>query len=38
MEDTPPKTIFFSGFAFFEAIFSWCGFYATIGKNTCPVE
>ncbi len=30
--------IFFSGFAIFEAIFSWCGFYAAIGKNTCPVE
>jgi len=29
---------FFSGFAFFEAIFSWCGFYAAIGKNTCPLE
>lgn len=33
-----PILIFFSGFAFFEAIFSWCGFYAAIGKNTCPVE
>lgn len=30
--------LFFSGFAFFEAIFSWCGFYAALGKNTCPVE
>jgi hypothetical protein len=30
--------IFLSGFALFEAIFSWCGFYAAIGKNTCPVE
>ncbi len=30
--------LFFSGFAFFEAIFSWCGFYAAIGRNTCPVE
>jgi len=29
---------FFSGFAFFEAIFSWCGYYAAIGKNTCPLE
>ncbi|MEQ1500433.1 MAG: DUF2892 domain-containing protein [Parcubacteria group bacterium] len=27
--------LFLSGFAIFEAIFSWCGFYATIGKNTC---
>ncbi|MGA0211857.1 MAG: YgaP family membrane protein [Flavobacteriaceae bacterium] len=31
-----PWLLFFSGFAFFEAIFSWCGFYAAIGKNTCP--
>ncbi len=31
-----PILIFFSGFAFFEAIFSWCGFYGAIGKNTCP--
>jgi hypothetical protein len=30
--------LFFSGFALFEAIFSWCGFYAAIGKNTCPLE
>jgi len=30
-----PIFIFFSGFAFFEAIFSWCGFYAALGKNTC---
>ena len=33
-----PILIFFSGLAFFEAIFSWCGFYAAMGKNTCPVE
>lgn len=33
-----PILIFFSGFAFFEAVFSWCGFYAAIGRNTCPVE
>ena len=30
--------IFCSGFALFEAIFSWCGFYAAIGKTTCPIE
>jgi uncharacterized membrane protein len=30
--------LFFSGFTLFEAIFSWCGFYAAIGKNTCPLE
>jgi len=29
--------LFFSGFALFETIFSWCGFYALLGKNTCPV-
>jgi len=33
-----PWLLFFSGLAFFEAIFSWCGFYATLGKNTCPVN
>jgi hypothetical protein len=33
-----PILIFFSGFALFEAVFSWCGFYAALGKNTCPVE
>ena len=32
-----PILIFFSGFALFEAIFSWCGFYAALGKNTCPI-
>lgn len=30
-----PILIFFSGFALFEAVFSWCGFYAAMGKNTC---
>lgn len=33
-----PWLLFFSGFSFFEAIFSWCWFYAAIGKNTCPLE
>lgn len=33
-----PILIFLSGFALFEAIFSWCGFYAALGKNTCTVE
>jgi len=33
-----PWLLFFSGFAFFEAIFSWCGFYAALGKNTCPTN
>lgn len=33
-----PWLFFFSGFSLFEAIFSWCGFYAAIGKNTCPVN
>ena len=32
-----PVLIFFSGFAFFEAIFSWCGVYAAMGRNTCEV-
>jgi len=33
-----PILIFFSGFAIFEAIFSWCGFYAAMGKNTCEIN
>ncbi len=33
-----PILLFFSGFAFFEAVFSWCGFYAAMGKNTCPTN
>ena len=33
-----PILIFFSGFTMFEAIFSWCGFYAVLGKSTCPSE
>ncbi len=33
-----PLLIFISGFCIFESLFSWCGFYAAIGKNTCPIE
>ena len=33
-----PILIFFSGFVLFESIFSWCGLYAALGKNTCPIE
>jgi len=33
-----PIMFFLSGFIFFEAIFSWCGFYAAIGKNSCPLN
>lgn len=36
--DWSPWVLFFSGFCFFEAIFSWCGFNAAIGRNTCPME
>lgn len=32
-----PLAFFFAGFTLFEAIFSWCGFYALLGKNTCPI-
>lgn len=32
-----PVLLFFSGFSLFEAIFSWCAFYAAIGKNSCPI-
>jgi len=30
-------TIFAAGFCFFEAIFSWCGFNALIGRNSCDL-
>ena len=33
-----PYLLFFSGFCLFEALFSWCGLYAAIGKNTCPLN
>ncbi len=33
-----PWLLFFSGFAFFEAIFGWCGFYAILSKKTCPIN
>ena len=33
-----PVVLFFAGFCFFEAIFSWCAIYSATGKNTCPVE
>ncbi len=33
-----PWLLFFSGFAIFEALFSWCGLYAAFGKNTCPTN
>lgn len=33
-----PYLLFFAGFCFFEAIFSWCGFYAAIGKDSCPLN
>jgi cytochrome b subunit of formate dehydrogenase len=38
MTSLSPILLFFSGFCIFESIFSWCGFYAAIGKTTCPVE
>ncbi len=33
-----PLLIFLSGFCLWEAIFSWCLFYAALGKNTCPLN
>lgn len=33
-----PILLFLSGFCFFEAAFSWCGFYAALGRTTCPIE
>lgn len=32
-----PILIFFSGFAIFEGIFSWCALYQLIGRNTCDM-
>lgn len=32
-----PLLLIFAGFSFFEAAFSWCAYYAAIGKNTCPL-
>lgn len=32
-----PLLLFASGFCFFEAIFSWCGLYAAMGRSSCPV-
>lgn len=28
----------FGIFCFYEALVSWCAFYALIGKRTCPLE
>ena len=33
-----PILIFFSGFAFFEALAGWCILYAALGRNTCPTN
>ena len=30
--------LFLAGFCLFEAVFSWCGLYAALGKNTCPLH
>lgn len=32
-----PLLLFFAGFTLFEAIFSWCGLYAALGKSSCPL-
>jgi len=37
MTSWSPLLIFFSGFCFFEAIWSRCGFYAALGKSSCPL-
>lgn len=29
--------LFFAGFCLFEAVFSWCGLYAALGRSTCPI-
>ncbi len=33
-----PILLFFAGFAFFEAIFSWCGLFAALGKSSCSIN
>lgn len=33
-----PLLLAFAGFCFFQALFSWCGFFALIGKDQCPLE
>lgn len=33
-----PILLILSGFTIFEAIFSWCGLYAALGKNSCPLR
>ncbi len=33
-----PFLIFFAGFCFFEAIFSWCGLFAALGRNSCDIR
>lgn len=33
-----PLTLFFSGFCFYEAAATWCGFYAITGTNTCKIN
>ena len=33
-----PILLFVSGFVILEAIFSWCGLYAALGKSTCPLN
>lgn len=33
-----PIILFFSGFCFYEATVTWCGFYALTGTNTCKIN
>ncbi len=28
----------FTGYTFYEALAKWCGLYAVLGKNSCPLE
>jgi hypothetical protein len=30
--------VFIGLFCIFQATFSWCAWYALIGKNTCPIQ
>jgi H+/Cl- antiporter ClcA len=38
VQTSSPGLLIGAGFTFYESFFKWCGFYALIGKNTCPIK
>lgn len=38
LQSWSPITLFLSGFCFYEAFATWCGFYAVFGANTCKIN